>query len=85
MVAFEVVTSILLAGLAVVAVFGLVAGALGLVGVVRFTRCGRCGRVSAISTARPFSACVWCDHTYLAHPLASLHQWEENRLHAQKK
>lgn len=71
LVAVEVVSGILIAGLAITTVLMAVLGGSGLLGIVRTRRCPACGRLSLGTSARLM--CAECRHPALCHPIRSLH------------
>lgn len=79
----EGVTAVLVTALALAALIALCLGLLGIAGAVQWTRCQRCGRLVATPTSTRPSACPYCRHERLLHPLHTFrHPHDASRLEA---
>lgn len=75
MTIYEVLTVIVIAGLALATTIAIYVGLIGLVGGLYFVECSQCGHLTFSSTNRPQHSCAHCRHPVLMHPVhAMLHR-----------
>lgn len=77
--AIYVVTAALVAILAAASLVALALGVLGAFGVLHLARCTKCGHLAV--GENPSSACPYCRHPNLAHPIAAIHRPNRPRAH----
>ena len=68
----EGVTAALVAALAVATLIAVYLGLLGTLGALHWFRCKRCGHLVVVGTGTEPSACTYCRHDRLLHPLHAL-------------
>jgi DNA-directed RNA polymerase subunit RPC12/RpoP len=71
-VVVEDVIAALVTALGLATLIALYLGLLGIAGALQWTRCERCGHLVVTATSTALSACAYCSHERLLHPLHTI-------------